>query len=241
LSFRYDQAERDAVSGLDLTVQAGQLVILLGPNGSGKSTLLALLAGILAPASGSLSVLGRSLPKERRSLRGQVALLPQNPDVYILGSLVEEDLLLGLESGDAKGRERAFGLLEELGLGDCLGRPVQTLSFGQRRKLCLASALAGEPALLLLDEPLSGLDFPAAKLTRDMLAKNKAAGLAQVVATHELDMVADLADKFVLMAQGAVEAQGSAGEVFPRLSASGVRPPCWWYSGGGPAWLKDKG
>ena len=238
LTFRYDQAGSDAIRDLNLSVEEGELAVLLGVNGSGKSTLLALLAGVLAPSSGSLSILGLEIPGSKKKIRGQVVLLPQNPDVYILGSLVEEDLLLGIQDGDEEARGRAFRLLGELGLGDCRDRPVQTLSFGERRKLCLASALAGAPKLALLDEPMAGLDFPAAKLTREVLSSNKAAGVAQVVATHDLDMVADLADKFVLLADGGIEVQGGVEEVFPRLAASGVRPPCWWLSGGKPAWLE---
>ena len=239
LSFRYDQAASDAVSGVDLSVSEGELVILAGVNGSGKSTLLALLAGLLGPAEGSVSIFGLPMPKERRRVSGRVALLPQNPDVYILGSLVEEDLLLGLPPGDMAAKERAMGLLGELGLGGCLGRPVQTLSFGQRRKLCLASAMAGAPKLLLFDEPLSGLDFPAAKLVRGVIAKGKAQGLAQVVAAHDLDLLADLAYKLVLMSCGRAEIQGAAEAVFPRMLEIGVRPPFWWPDGRRPGFLDE--
>jgi biotin transport system ATP-binding protein len=241
LTFRYEQAASDAIRGLSLTIGEGELIILAGVNGSGKSTLLALLAGILGPSSGDLTVLGCQMPKERRKIRGQVALVPQNPDVYILGSLVEEDLLLGLPEGDENAKARSLRLLAELGLGDLRDRPVQTLSFGERRKLCLASALAGEPKLALLDEPMAGLDFPGAKLVREVLIGNKAQGVAQVVATHELDLVADLADKFALMIDGRISVQGRADDVFPHLAAAGVRPPCWWFTGGGPAWLGPKG
>jgi biotin transport system ATP-binding protein len=241
LTFRYDLAEEDAISGLSLAVEEGELLILAGANGGGKSTLLALLAGLLAPASGSVEVLGLPMPEGRRKIRGRVALLPQNPDVYILGSLVEEDLTLGLPEDDAAAMERAFGLLAELGLEELKGRPVQTLSLGQKRKLCLASALAGGPRLLLLDEPLAGLDFPAAKTARSVLARNKALGLAQVVATHDLDLVADLADRIALMRGGRLEAEGPGERIFPLLASAGVRPPCWWYHGGGPAWLAPGG
>lgn len=235
LFFRYDEADREVIQGLSLTIKAGDLVILAGANGGGKSTLLALLAGLFAPSRGAVEVLGAPMPGGRPKISGQVVLLPQNPDVYILGSLVEEDLLLGLPEDDPAARDRAIRLCGELGLGDCLERPVQTLSFGQRRKLCLASALAVAPKLALLDEPMAGLDFPAAKMTRKILSANKEAGIAQVVATHDLDMVADLADIFILLAEGRIVRQGGVGDVFPFLEEYGVRPPCWWYSNGEPA------
>ncbi|MDL2210635.1 energy-coupling factor ABC transporter ATP-binding protein [Desulfovibrio sp. OttesenSCG-928-O18] len=237
LFFRHPGADRDTLKNLDFTIREGELVCLLGVNGSGKSTLLALLAGLFPQASGSLSVAGYELPRESFKLRGTVALVPQDPDVYILGSLVEEDLLLGLERDDEKSRERALGFARLFGLGDALAQPVHTLSYGQKRKLCLASALAARPKIMLLDEPFAGLDHPAAMAMREALARNKAAKLTQVVVGHDLDLMADIADAFLLLKDGEIIARGDARSVFPRLLESGVRPPCWWYSGGGPAWL----
>lgn len=237
LFFRHPGAERDTLKNLGFTIQEGELLCLLGVNGSGKSTLLALLAGLFPQASGSLSVAGHELPRESFRLRGTVALVPQDPDVYILGSLVEEDLLLGLERDDEKGRERALGFARLFGLGGALAQPVHTLSHGQKRKLCLASALASRPRLMLLDEPFAGLDHPAAMAMREALFRNKAAKLTQVVVGHDLDLMADIADSFMLLKDGEILAKGDSRAVFPLLLESGVRPPCWWYSGGGPAWL----
>lgn len=236
--FRHPGAEKDTLKNLDFSIQNGELLCLLGVNGSGKSTLLALLAGLLPQASGDLTVTGCVLPREAFKLRGTVALVPQDPDVYILGSLVREDLLLGLDKGDTEGEKRALGFAEIFGLGDALEQPVHTLSYGQKRKLCLASALASKPKLLLLDEPFAGLDHPSAMAMREALTRNKTANLAQVVVGHDLDLMADLADSFMLLHDGEIIAHGDGGKVFPRLLEAGVRPPCWWFTGGGPAWLK---
>lgn len=238
LCFRHPGADANTLKNLDFSIREGELVCLLGVNGSGKSTLLALLAGLFPPTSGALSVAGCELPREHSGLRGTVALVPQDPDVYILGSLVEEDLFLGLARDDDTARERALDFARLFGLDDQLSRPVHVLSHGQKRKLCLASALAANPRLLLLDEPFAGLDHPAAVVTRDTLVRNKAANLTQVVAGHELDLMADLADSFMLLRDGEILAFGDAASVFPRLHAAGVRPPCWWYTGGKPAWLE---
>lgn len=237
--FRHPGAAGDTLRDLTFAVAPGECLCLLGVNGSGKSTLLALLAGLFPQASGELTVAGRTLPREAFKLRGAVALVPQDPDVYILGSLVEEDLCLGLERDDAAGRQRVKGLARLFGLGDALDQPVHTLSYGQKRKLCLASALAARPSILLLDEPFAGLDLPAAMTMRETLARNKAAGITQIVAGHDLDLMADVADSFMLLRGGELAARGDAAAVFPRLLDAGVRPPCWWFTGGGPAWLRQ--
>lgn len=237
LTFRHPGADKDTLKNLNFSVREGEFLCLLGVNGSGKSTLLAVLAGLLAQAEGDLTVAGNELPREAFKLRGKVALVPQDPDVYILGSLVAEDLFLGLDADDEEGRKRAVGFARLFDLGDALQQPVHTLSYGQKRKLCLASALASRPRILLLDEPFAGLDHPAALAMREALARNKGAKLTQVVVGHDLDIMADIADSFMLLKDGKILAQGGTEEVFPLLSANGVRPPCWWFTGGSPAWL----
>lgn len=237
LFFRHPGAEEDTLKNLTFSIRHGELLCLLGVNGSGKSTLLALLAGLFAQHSGDLTVAGNVLPRESFKLRGKVALVPQDPDVYILGSLVEEDLFLALEKDDEKGKERALGFARVFGLEHALNQPVHTLSHGQKRKLCLASALAARPTLLLLDEPFAGLDHPSSMAMREALARNKAAGLTQVVVGHDLDLMADLADSFMLLQDGRIVIAGNGETVFPHLLKAGVRPPCSWFTGGGPAWL----
>ena len=237
LFFRHPGAEQDTLKDLSFSIREGELLCLLGVNGSGKSTLLAVLAGLFAQRSGSLSVAGYELPREGFKLRGKVALVPQDPDVYILGSLVEEDLLLALDAEDEKGKERALGFARIFGLEHALNQPVHTLSHGQKRKVCLASALAARPEILLLDEPFAGLDHPSSMVMRTALSRNKAAGLTQVVVGHDLDLMADVADSFMLLQDGVIIAHGNRDIVFPSLLEAGVRPPCCWFTGGGPAWL----
>ena len=235
--FRHPGAEEDTLRNLTFSIRKGELLCLLGVNGSGKSTLLALLAGLFAQRSGELTVAGAVLPRENFKLLGKVALVPQDPDVYILGSLVEEDLLLALDKDDREGRERALGFARIFGLEHALNQPVHILSHGQKRKLCLASALAARPSLLLLDEPFAGLDYPSSIAMREALVRNKAANLTQVVVGHDLDLMADLADSFMLLKNGGIAATGRDTDVFPHLLEAGVRPPCSMFKGSGPAWL----
>ncbi|MDR2050486.1 MAG: energy-coupling factor ABC transporter ATP-binding protein [Deltaproteobacteria bacterium] len=237
LSFRYPGAARATLHSISFQVEKGQLCCLLGINGSGKSTLLSLLAGLLLPEQGELNLGAQAVTGQNSRPAAKIALLPQDPDLYILGSLVEEDLLLALDPQDVSAREKALSLAEEFGLGGLLPRPVHTLSYGQKRKLCLASALASSPDLLLLDEPFAGLDHPSSLTLREILLRNKQSGLTQVLALHDLDMAADLADRFILLEDGQAERQGAPEEIYPLLPAAGVRPPCWWFTGAaGPLW-----
>lgn len=240
ITFRHQGADRDALRGVSFQLDRGRLCCLMGVNGSGKSTLLALLCGIFPVTSGSLLLDGDD-PSKNAAGKTRAALVPQDPDLYILGSLVEEDLLLALDPRDQELKGKALALAEELGLGRLLKQPVHTLSYGEKRKLCLASALASEPALLLLDEPFAGLDQPSITAMRAALERNRQAGITQVVTGHDLDLMADLADSFLLLRQGELVRQGGKEDVFPLLAEAGVRPPCWWFSGGnGPLWLTGK-
>ncbi|MCL1888916.1 MAG: energy-coupling factor ABC transporter ATP-binding protein [Desulfovibrionaceae bacterium] len=238
LSFSYPEAVRPALDDISFQVEGGNLCMLVGMNGSGKSTLLGILAGLFEPEGGELRVAGISLPDADGRFRGKAALVPQDADLYILGSLVEEDLFLGLDPTDEEKHRRAHDLAGRFGLANLLDRPAHTLSYGQKRKLCLASALASGPELLLLDEPFSGLDHPSSMALREILADNRAAGLTQVIGGHDLDLAADLADYFILLEEGRPARAGKAGEIFPLLPAAGVRPPCWWFNGADkPLWL----
>lgn len=222
-----------ALREVSFSLRAGSFCCLAGANGGGKSTLLALLAGIYEPSAGRLLLRGRP-----ENLRESVGLLLQDADLQILGATVREDLLLGLAPDADPGP--ALALAQRFGLAPLLDAPVQTLSYGQKRKLCLATALLGPgsqaaqpPELLLYDEPCSGLDYSAIREWRELAQLNREAGLTQIVATHELDPVADLADWLLVLDQGRLVLQGAPGETLDELARHGVRPPCSWLAGAG--------
>ena len=228
----------------------GCLCWLLGINGSGKSTLLSLLAGLLQPQHGSITLADSSPahpPQENNAKRAfRAAFVPQNPDTYLMGSTVREDLLFSLAptTNEAEAfsspTRLALEMANAFGLVPLLDRPIHTLSYGQKRKLCLASALAAAPDLLLLDEPFSGLDHPSALVMRQALARNKEAGLTQVITGHTLDLAGDIADTFIVLQAGRLVLEGSAQTVFPQLETYGIRPPCWWYvNKNKPLWMQS--
>lgn len=230
LSYTYPRSDTPALRGLNLRIPEGALVCLLGNNGSGKTTLLHILAGLLQ-AQGALRILEHDLPQDADKARRELALLPQEPDLYILGSTVAEDLKLSLPQNDAPAQARAAALADLFGLSALLDRPVHALSHGEKRKLCLASALAPAPRLLLMDEPFAGLDFPAMLELRHILSDNKAKGITQVISLHDLELLGDLADLCLVLRKGELILQGRPVEIYPALSNLGLKAPCWWLCG----------
>ena len=218
--------------GVDLDVAPGQLMALAGRNGSGKSTLLGLLAGLHAPVQGEVSVNGTGRASH---LRRTVSLVLQDAELMILGATVAEDLCLGLARKDGTGLENAKAMAARFGLLNQWDAPVHSLSYGQKRKLSLAAALRDAPAVVCLDEPFAGLDYPAIVEMRSILAANRARGITQVVAAHDVEPLADLADGWAVLQRGALLAAGGREQTFPKLLEAGVRPPCGWLAAQGLA------
>lgn len=215
------------LQNIHFTLDKGRILGLVGPNGAGKSTLLALLAGLLTPSSGAIRVPGTDAQADGEALRRKAALVLQEADLTIIGTTIEEDICLGLAPGR---RNEALALAGRLRL-PAPGTPVHTLSHGQKRKLCLAAALLRQPELLLLDEPFAGLDYPGIREIRAMLQANRDSGLTQIIACHDLEPLADLADLWLVLSAGRQAAFGPAREVFPLLESLDVRPPCSWRAG----------
>lgn len=211
-----------ALAGARLVIPDGGLACIAGTNGSGKSTLLALMAGLLSPTAGRITLNGVVSPGDETGLRKITALVLQDADLQILGATVAEDLALGL---DDAGAARAHDFARRLGLGGLMNRPVQALSGGQKRKLTLASALAREPKALLLDEPFSGLDYPGAQEIRSILADNRARGMTQIVSAHDLAPLADLADTAAVLHEGKFVLSGTIAEIAGDTARYGVKPP----------------
>ncbi|WP_022661638.1 energy-coupling factor ABC transporter ATP-binding protein [Paucidesulfovibrio longus] len=217
---------QDALRGVSLSLERGGLHVLAGANGSGKSTLLALMAGLYLPSTGTLVVGGRS----GEDIRDLARLVMQDADLQILGGSVGEDLLLGRENRAGMEQE-AGALLDRFHMQGLWDRAVHTLSGGMKRKLCLAAALLDNPELLLLDEPMSGLDYPAMLELRSILAANAVQGVTQVVSVHDLEPVIDLADTLTVLSGGVVALHGKPESVLDAVREHHVRPPATWQAG----------
>ena len=205
--------EFDALAGIDLEVDAGEVVAVMGRNGSGKSTLLGQLAGVRAPTRGRVRLLGQApaeLPPRR--LITLVGLVPQDSGVLLYGeSVAEECASADHETGLAPGTTAA--VLEAVLPGMPADRHPRDLSEGQRLALALSIVLAPHPPVLLLDEPTRGLDYPSKERLVDTLRTLAAQGTCIVLATHDVELVAKVASRVVVLAEGQVVADGPARDV----------------------------
>ena len=222
------------LGNISFSLAPGSLLLLAGANGSGKSTLLQVLCGLASPQGGRIRIGDLESPGMEKRIRARVGLVFQDPGVQILGATVGEDLLLGARARQ-KGEEIGYELADRFGLRDLWDRPVQDLSGGEKRRLCLASSLVTGPDVLLLDEPLSGLDYPGIQELRRLIARNREQGLTQVVATHDLEPLADLADTLAVLHKGELVRWGRPSRVLDGIESFGVRPPCSWQRDGAVA------
>lgn len=197
----------------------GRLVALLGENGSGKSTLLKVLAGLLAPARGEVLLEGTPLARvPRRAAARVLGYLPQGFEPFFPASALDVVLLgrtphLGPFAPPSRTDVAiARAALEEVDAAGLEGRDVRSLSGGERQRVYLARVLAGEPRVLLLDEPTASLDPRHRFLVLDVLRRRTEAGLTCVFSTHEVDLAARAADDAVLLSRGAVLSAGPVPE-----------------------------
>lgn len=204
---------RRVLHGISLHL-AERRIGIIGRNGSGKSTLLRLIAGLIAPDAGHVRVDGIDPAKDRRKMLTRLGILFQNPDHQILFPTVEEELAFGLVqmgADKAKAAAQARARLAAEGRAHWAGAAVSTLSQGQRHWLCLQAILLMEPATILLDEPLAGLDLPMqARLARAFAALPQ----RLITITHDPVSVAG-ADRVIWLEAGKVHADGPPGDVLP--------------------------
>ena len=190
-----------ALAGATLTVNAGESVLLQGANGAGKSTLLRTCAGLLRPESGSASILGTDLFSNRRSVRPRVGYVGHASMLYDDLTVAENLRFWAKAAGVSEQQERAAGERMEID-GRLYDVPVKSLSAGQRRRTALAVAAARRPELWLLEEPHAGLDQGGRDIVDSLITDAAAAGGAVMVASHELDRVEPVVDRFVTVTGG---------------------------------------
>jgi cobalt/nickel transport system ATP-binding protein len=209
LSFTYPDGS-PALRDISFAVAEGEHLALLGPNGAGKSTLLLALAGLIRP-QGKLLLDGDALAQgSQLGTRGQVGLLFEDPDDQLFMPTVLDDVLFGPRNqglSDEDARARALGALEVVGAADLVERSPHHLSLGQKRRVAIAGALAMRPRVLLLDEPLNGLDPRGRGMFLRLLE-----GLDQtlVIATHDLDITRRLCSMVLILSDGKLVAHDRA-------------------------------
>jgi heme exporter protein A len=195
LTRRY--GEREALSGVSLSLEAGQTLVVFGPNGAGKTTLLRVLASLLRPHAGEVDVLGRSLPDEAWAVRGRVGLLGHEPLLY--RELSARENLRFHARLHGVGEQRVEELLEAVKMRERAKEPLRTLSRGMVQRVAIARAVLHDPELLLLDEPRANLDPAASELVEPLIGASS--GRTRVISSHdpggglrEADLVLGLRD-----------------------------------------------
>lgn len=222
LEFAYDDGP-PVLDGVDLTAEPGELVAIVGHNGAGKTTLLAALAGLLDPDAG------------RVDADGVVGFAPADPADALFASTVREELAFFPRNRGLDVDARVAAALDAMAIGAVADRSPTSLSTGEQRRVLVAAVLAGDPAVLALDEPTAGLDVRAGEALGTRLAGLEA---TVVCATHDTDFAYAHADTVVVLVGGTVRASGPARDVLTDVDlarSAGVRPP------GAVAWAAARG
>ena len=212
-----------ALRGLSLEIAQGERVALLGANGSGKSTLLRLLDGLCFASQGALSFAGQPLTAKYLAddpvafaFRRRVALVFQNPDVQLFNPTVFDEVAfapLQLQWPKEKVLAKVTETLELMGIDHLRERPPYRLSGGEKKRVALASVIVIDPEVLLLDEPTATLDPRSQSQVIDLIQKWKGSSKTVVAATHQLEIVEDIADRVVVLEDGQVAASGTPAEI----------------------------
>ena len=226
LEFQYDQQKGNVLDGINLTVRRGQFVVLMGNNGAGKSTLLHHICGLQKTQKGQVKLLGQPV----KTLDRRVGMVMQNPDLMLFNSTVAQEISFGLQHGLGRGKNLGNWrpLLERIGLGGLEDRFPLALSQGQRVRVAIASLLACQPDIMLLDEPTTGQDLGHIDDIIELLQEFTQTGGTVILCTHDTEVAARYAERVIVMTSGRVVADASPREVFSQdevLSKTGLRPP----------------
>ena len=208
LAYAYPDGHQ-ALYGVDLTLHPGERVALLGPNGAGKTTLVLHLNGILTPGAGSVTVAGLPVTRENLAeVRRRVGLVFQDPDDQLFLPTVREDVAFGPATAGLRGAAldaRVHEALERVGMTAYADRPPHHLSFGQRRRVAVATVLAMRPDILVLDEPSSNLDPASRRELADVL---RSLDITLLMVTHDLPYALELCPRSVVLDEGVIVADG---------------------------------
>jgi ABC-2 type transport system ATP-binding protein len=211
-----------AVDGLDLEVHTGECFGLLGPNGAGKTTTIEICEGLLAADSGSVEVLGRRWESDARDLRELLGI--QLQDTQLSEKLTVDETLTLFQSFYREARDISE-VIDQVELGEKRSSRVGGLSGGQKQRLAVACALVGNPQLLFLDEPTTGLDPQSRRQLWDLIEKFQAEGKTIVITTHYMEEAERLCDRVAIVDHGHVIALGTPRELMESIDISHLPPP----------------
>lgn len=233
LTYQYDK-KRKALSSINMDFNQGDIIGVIGSNGSGKSTLFNNLMGILKPTEGEILYKNNKLKYDKKSLynlRKEVGIVFQDPEKQIFYSMVYDDLAFALRNigiDEKTIKERINKALEAVNGEDFIDRPVHSLSFGQKKRVAIASVIAMENNLILLDEPTAGLDPESTKaivsIIKSMYDKEKKI----VITSHDMNLIYDICDYVYVLNRGKIICEGKTEEVFineEKIEEAGLELP----------------
>ena len=226
--FKYP-GDIEVLKGVDLTVERHEIVAVMGPNGSGKTTLLMVAAGLLEPETGEVLLDGKPLRNQLPKARRRIGLVFQDPDDQLFNPTVYEEIAFAprqiLNPEEAHGR--VMDVADRLNLRGLLDRPPYKLSMGEKRVVAIASILAYDPELLLLDEPTANLSYASAMEVKRVVVEAKDKGKAILVASHDLGFVAETVDRIYILYEGVIHGGSPVRSMLSDedlLSLAGVNP-----------------
>jgi ABC-2 type transport system ATP-binding protein len=212
-----------AVAGIDLRAEPGEVLALLGPNGAGKSTTIKMITGLIRPSAGSVVVNGFDAVRAPVAAKAALGYVPDRP--YLYPKLTGRELLRFLgrlrEVPDAERRAEAW--LERFDLLEVQNERIEAYSHGMRQKLTFCAALLHDPQVLVVDEPMVGLDPRAARDVRRLMRERAEAGRTVLLTTHQIDVAEEAADRVTLLHRGRVAADGSLADLRSRVGDEGAR------------------
>lgn len=219
---RKSYGEHLVLKAIDLEISAGQVIGYIGPNGAGKSTTVKILTGLISEYEGEVSVFGMDMREQAMEIKRRMGYVPEQAEIYEVLTPMEylsfTGRLYGLPAPLI--RERALGMMKAFGLGDAGDQRMETFSKGMRQKVLIISALLHNPEILILDEPLSGLDANAVIMVKDIIARLAGEGKTIFYCSHMMDVVEKVSDRIILLRDGAIVADGSFEELRSGSGAS---------------------
>ncbi|MDD2777472.1 MAG: ATP-binding cassette domain-containing protein [Methanocellales archaeon] len=227
LEYAYPDGIR-ALKGISLDIFEGESVALMGLNGAGKSTLLLHLNGILQSDIGTVEVLGMKVDGNLREIRSKVGMVFQDPDDQLFMPTVFDDVAFGpinMGFSEEKVKEKVRMALELVNMSGCGARAPHHMSFGEKKRIAIATVLSMEPEILVLDEPTSNVDPNARRHLIELLNE---LDITKIMATHDIEMVSDTCDRAIVMFEGKIAANGAVEEVLTNselLESHGLEAP----------------
>jgi cobalt/nickel transport system ATP-binding protein len=249
ITYYYEGSKTPSMKGVSISIKKGVKTVILGANGAGKSTLFYHFNGVVKPKEGVVRVMGEPVSyrkKGLKALRSKVAVVLQNPDDQVFGQTVEADIAYGprnMKLPEEEVKQRVEEALFQTGLGDLRSKNTLQLSYGQRKRLALAGALAMRPEVLIMDEPTAGLDPQMALELMELAEQLHHKGTTIVISTHDVDLAYAWADEIHVLRKGELIFSGSSEDFYCdplAVHSTGVMQPSMFIINGNLAALRGE-